>query len=73
MAFSKSIHIDVASLLTGPPGWDDVKIVMAFDHNAIQSNTKFIPVSWMYVYPDCTIDWITVLIRDFAQGRYSPP
>ena len=41
MSFSKTIQINVASNFSGPPGTKDVYIVIAFNKEAIQSDTPF--------------------------------
>ena len=70
MAFSKTIIINVAANFTGPSG-NSIDIVMAFNKDAISPVPQNTAAAWKYVYSDCTINWITVLICDFDQGLYS--
>ena len=57
MAVKRDITINVEPNLAGPPGWDSVTIVMAFDSkDAIQFEGPFTPVAWKFVYSACTIN-----------------
>ena len=57
MTVKRDIMINVKPNLAGPPGWDSVMIVMAFDNkDAIQFEGPLTPVAWKFVYSACTIN-----------------
>ena len=60
----------MAPNFAGPSG-DSLNLTMAFNKDAITPVPQNTAAAWKYVYTACTINWITVLICDFAQGLYS--